>query len=95
MDNTTTKTTDTPKADTVTVKTTGRLLKGVVIATKMTDTVTVAVDRFVKHAKYGKYQRRTKKYLVHNPGNTATVGDKVEIREVKPISKRKHFVLVK
>ena len=54
MDNTTTKTTDTPKDDTVTVKTTGRLLKGVVIATKMTDTVTVAVDRFVKHAKYGK-----------------------------------------
>ena len=77
-----------------TVKT-GRTLKGTVVASKMADTVTVAVERYVKHAKYKKYQRRTKKFLVHDAGNTAKVGDKVEIKEVKPISKRKRFALVK
>ena len=81
--------------DTTTTKNAGRTLKGVVVSAEMTDTVTVAVERYVKHAKYKKYRRRTKKYLVHDQGNTATVGDKVEIREVKPISKRKHFALVK
>lgn len=59
----------------------------------MKDTCTVAIERFVKHPKYEKYLKSTKKYLVHDAGNTAKVGDKVEIREVKPISKRKHFAL--
>lgn len=57
----------------------------------MKDTVTVAVERYVQHPKYKKFMRRTKKYLVHNPGNTVQEGDTVTIREVKPISKRKHF----
>lgn len=75
---------------------TGRTLKGTVVAAgKMTDTTTVAVERYVKHLKYKKYQRRTKKFLVHDAGNTAKVGDKVEIKEIKPISKRKRFALVK
>src|SRR3989344_2546591 len=39
-------------------------------------------------------RKKTKKYLVHDPGNTAAVGDKVIIRETKPISKRKNFMLV-
>tara|TARA_B100000508_G_C11459172_1_gene278303 strand:+ start:652 stop:843 length:192 start_codon:yes stop_codon:yes gene_type:complete len=60
----------------------------------MTDTCTVAVERYVKHPKYKKYLRRTKKYLVHDAGNTAKVGDKVEIKETRPISKRKSFELV-
>lgn len=72
----------------------GRVLKGTVVATKMQDTITVAVERYVKHPKYKKYQRRTKKYLVHDAGNTAAVGDKVAIKEVAPISKRKRFALV-
>jgi len=72
----------------------GRVLRGTVVATKMTDTCTVAVERYVKHPKYKKYLRRTKKYLVHDAGNTANVGDKVEITEVRPISKRKSFTLV-
>lgn len=76
-------------------KTGGRVLRGTVVATKMQDTCTVAVERYVKHPKYKKYQRRTKKYLVHDAGNTATVGDKVEIKETRPISKRKRFELVK
>lgn len=73
----------------------GRVLKGTVVASNMQDTITVAVERYVKHPKYKKYQRRTKKFLVHDAGNTATVGSKVEIKEVPPMSKRKHFALVK
>jgi small subunit ribosomal protein S17 len=60
----------------------------------MTDTITVAVERYVKHPKYKKYLRRTKKFLVHDAGNTAKVGETVEIKEVNPISKRKSFALV-
>tara|TARA_B100000508_G_scaffold31981_1_gene24575 strand:- start:16803 stop:17057 length:255 start_codon:yes stop_codon:yes gene_type:complete len=72
----------------------GRVLRGTVVSSKMTDTCTVAVERYVKHPKYKKYLRRTKKYLVHDAGNTAKVGDKVEIKETLPISKRKSFELV-
>ena len=71
------------------------MLRGTVVGTKMQDTITVAVERYVKHPKYKKYQRRTKKYLVHDVGNTAKVGDKVEIKESRPLSKRKRFALVK
>ncbi len=60
----------------------------------MKDTVTVSVERYVKHPVYKKFQRLSKKYLVHNPGNTAQVGDRVTIRETKPMSKLKRFVLV-
>ena len=72
----------------------GRVLRGKVVASKMTDTCTVAVERYVKHPKYKKYLRRTKKFLVHDKGNTAKVGETVDIKEVNPISKRKSFELV-
>ena len=72
----------------------GRVLRGTVVKAAMQDTCTVAVERYVKHPKYKKYLRRTKKYLVHDAGNTARVGDKVEIKEVRPISKRKAYALV-
>jgi small subunit ribosomal protein S17 len=72
----------------------GRVLRGTVVASKMTDTITVAVERYVKHPKYKKYLRRTKKYLVHDKGNTAVVGSVVDIKEVRPLSKRKRFKLV-
>lgn len=72
----------------------GRVLRGKVVSSKMMDTITVAVERYVKHPKYKKFMRRTKKYLVHDQGNTAKVGDAVEITEVRPISKRKSFALV-
>lgn len=72
----------------------GRVLSGRVVASKMQDTCTVAVERYVKHPKYKKYQRRTKKYLVHDKGNTAVVGSKVDIVETRPISKRKRFALL-
>jgi len=59
----------------------------------MTDTATVRVDRYEKHPKYKKYRTLSKKYLAHNPGNTAQVGDKVTIVAVRPISKRKSFAI--
>lgn len=70
-------------------------LKGVVVKTAMKDTATVAVSRYVKHAKYKKYQVRTKKYLAHDPGNTVAVGDKVTIVACRPISKLKRFMIAK
>ena len=77
-----------------TTKTGGRVFRGTVVKSAMQDTCTVAVDRYVKHPKYKKFIRRTKKFLVHDAGNTAAVGQKVEIKETRPISKLKSFVLV-
>jgi small subunit ribosomal protein S17 len=68
--------------------------EGVVVKTAMKDTATVAVSRYVKHAKYKKYQVRTKKFLVHDPGNTVEVGQKVTIVATRPISKRKSFQIL-
>ena len=72
----------------------GRVLSGTVVSTKMTDTITVIVDRYVKHPKYKKFERLSKKFLVHDAGNTAKAGQLVSIRETRPLSKRKHFELV-
>jgi len=72
----------------------GKVLRGVVVKSAMKDTATVAVQRYVKDPKYKKFVKQIKKYLVHDPGNTAEVGSKVSIKESRPISKRKHFVLV-
>ena len=72
----------------------GKILQGIVVKTAMKDTATVSVERYVKHPKYKKFLSRSKKYLVHDPGNTAQVGEKVTIRETKPMSRRKRFVLV-
>lgn len=69
-------------------------LRGVVVSTKMQDTVTVLVERYVKDPKYKKYATVSKKYLAHAPGNTLSVGDKVVIKSTRPISKRKSFIVV-
>ncbi len=75
----------------MTTTTKPKRIRGVVVKTAMKDTATVAVSRYVKHPKYKKYQTRTKKYLVHDPGNTAEVGQKVTIVACRPISKLKRF----
>lgn len=67
--------------------------RGTVVKTAMKDTATVAVSRYVKHPKYKKYQVRTKKYQVHDAGNTAKVGDEVTIVACRPVSKLKRFTL--
>ena len=73
----------------------GKTFEGVVVKTAMKDTATVQVERYVKHPKYKKSMRLSKKFLVHDAGNTAQVGEKVTIRETRPISRRKRFILVK
>ena len=80
--------------ETTTKTTRPRVLRGRVVSTGMQDTITVIVDRYVKHPKYKKYQKRSKKYLVHDAGNTAELGQAVSIRECAPVSKRKRFTLV-
>jgi len=80
---------------TTTTTTKRRILRGRVVSIKMKDTITVAVERYVKHPKYKKFMRRTKKFLVHDAGNTAKEGDVVDIRETRPLSRHKHFELVK
>jgi small subunit ribosomal protein S17 len=84
-------TTPITKTETTDVK--PQRFNGVVVKTAMKDTATVAVSRFVKHPKYKKYQTKTKKFLVHDPGNTVSVGDKVTIVGCRPISKLKSFVI--
>ncbi len=77
-----------------TTKARGKILRGVVVSDKMKDTASVLVTRFVKHSKYGKFMKRGKKYLAHDPGNAHHAGEKVVIRETRPISKRKNFKIV-
>jgi small subunit ribosomal protein S17 len=75
-------------------KATKRVLEGEVVSDKMKDTIVVKVVRFVKHPKYGKFQKLAKKFKADDKGNTAKIGDKVTIEECRPLSKDKHFRLV-
>lgn len=75
-------------------ETKAKVLSGTVVSDKMKDTVVVLVERYEKHPKYEKYIKRRKKFKAHDAGNTKKIGDKVEIRETKPISKDKHFMVI-
>ena len=77
------------------MKTSKKILTGVVVSDKMTDTAVVKVVRFVKHPKYGKFQKLFKKFKADDKGNTVKIGDNVSIEECRPISKDKHFKIVK
>ena len=68
-----------------------KILSGVVVSDKMDKTVVVKVSRFVKHKKYGKYYKISKRYKAHDPENKYKTGDKVKIAETRPISKEKKF----
>jgi small subunit ribosomal protein S17 len=74
---------------------TRRTLQGVVTSCKGSKTITVLVTRTFKHAKYGKYIRRQKKYHAHDDLEQAGDGDVVEIAATRPISKLKCWRLVK
>jgi small subunit ribosomal protein S17 len=81
-------------ADTVAVGGNGKRLQGTVVKAAMVGTITVKVDRFVKHPKYKKYYSIGKKYLVDDKAGEGKVGDVVEIIETRPISKLKYFRLL-
>ena len=70
-----------------------RILIGTVTSDKTDKTVTVLVERKVKHPLYGKIIRRSKKYHAHDEANEYTVGDVVRIEETKPISKTKTWAV--
>lgn len=67
---------------------------GRVVSNSMDKTITVAVNRKVKHAIYGKYITKTTKYMAHDEDNEAGEGDQVEIMSTRPLSKRKSWRLV-
>jgi small subunit ribosomal protein S17 len=67
---------------------------GRVVSNKMQKTITVAVDRKVKHPIYGKFVNRTTKFKAHDEQNTAGIGDTVRIAETRPLSKEKRWRLV-
>ncbi len=71
-----------------------KTLSGVVVSDKMQETAIVKVDRYVKHPKYQKFIKKSKRYAAHNPENKKKIGDKVQIIETKPISKTKKFIIV-
>lgn len=81
-------------APTNTAQQKGRHLSGVVVKTAMKDSATIMVNRYVLHPKYKKYYTVSKKFIVHDPGNSLGVGDKVVVKEVRPISKRKRHIIV-
>lgn len=67
---------------------------GVVSSNKMTKTITVAVERKVKHPIYGKFVKKTTKFHAHDEKNEATIGDIVKIMETRPLSKTKRWRLL-
>jgi small subunit ribosomal protein S17 len=73
---------------------TQRTLVGRVVSNKMDKTVSVAVERLIKHPVYGKYIRRTSKLLAHDATNECNEGDRVAIAECKPLSKNKSWAVV-
>ncbi len=66
-----------------------RTYRGVVVKDAMNKTVVVRVARQIKHPLYGKFIKRTKKYLAHDENNVCKTGEQVSIRECRPLSKRK------
>jgi len=67
---------------------------GKVVSNKMEKSITVAVDRKVKHPMYGKFMHRTKKFMAHDELNECGIGDTVRIMETRPLSKNKRWRLV-
>lgn len=72
-----------------------RALVGVVVSNKMTKTIVVKVERKIKHPVYGKYVKKTNKYHAHDEENTCKMGDTVQIKECRPLSKTKSWMLDK
>jgi len=67
---------------------------GKVVSNKMQKSITIAVDRKVKHAIYGKFMNKTTKFMAHDEKNEAGIGDTVRIMETRPLSKNKRWRLV-
>lgn len=67
---------------------------GIVTSDKMDKSIVVAVERKVKHPKYGKFVKKTSKFFAHDEKNECNIGDTVRIMETRPLSKLKNWRLV-
>jgi small subunit ribosomal protein S17 len=67
---------------------------GKVVSDKMDKSIVVSVERRVKHPIYGKYVKKTSRFMAHDEENTCGIGDTVRIMETRPLSKRKRWRLV-
>ena len=67
---------------------------GVVSSSKMEKSITVVVERRVKHPKYGKFIKKSSKFVAHDEKNECNEGDTVKIMETRPLSKRKNWRLI-
>ncbi|HTX88502.1 MAG TPA: 30S ribosomal protein S17 [Bacteroidales bacterium] len=67
---------------------------GIVVGNKMNKSIVVEVERRVKHAKYGKFVKKTSRFMAHDEKNECSEGDKVRIAETRPLSKNKCWRLV-
>ncbi len=72
-----------------------RTLTGKVVSNKMDKTISVEIERLIKHPTYGKFVRRTTRVLAHDEGNECNEGDTVSIRQCRPLSRRKAWTLVR
>ncbi len=70
-----------------------KVLIGNVVSNKMDKSIVVKVETLVMHPLYKKYIKKSKKYMAHDPNNECHIGDKVEIIESRPLSKRKRWRL--
>ena len=73
---------------------TARTMVGTVVSDKMQKTIVVVIERSVKHPKYGKIIKRKTKLHAHDENQVAKIGNTVKIRETRPLSKMKSWVLV-
>jgi len=67
---------------------------GVVASDKMEKTITVSIERRIKHPIYGKFMKKSKKFFAHDPNNDCHIGDTVKIEETRPLSAKKRWRLI-
>ena len=67
---------------------------GLVVSNKMDKSIVVQIERRFKHTVYGKYIKKTNKFIAHDENNDCNIGDKVRIAETRPLSKNKNWRLV-
>jgi len=67
---------------------------GIVVSNKMEKSITVKVERQLKHPMYGKFVRKSKRFIAHDEKNECNIGDTVRIMETRPLSKNKNWRLV-
>jgi small subunit ribosomal protein S17 len=67
---------------------------GLVVSNKMDKSIVVSIERKVKHPKYGKFVKKTSKFVAHDENNSCSIGDTVKIMETRPLSKTKNWRLV-